>query len=112
MLTCSNDQWAAEISDLFIFEFKNKGPTYCMPLIFTTCAGKQNQHGQLETIGALQNKKPLVCMLSGLAFYLLCCWDLGGEAFPDLSKQSAWYNIHLIKGGSPTAAFSYNSQQE
>jgi len=53
-------------------------------------------------------------MLSGLAFYLLCRWDLGEEAFPDLSKQSAWFNIRLIKGSAanPTAAFSYNSQRE
>jgi len=86
MLTHGSNQRAAEISDLFTFEFQGEGPTYCMPLIFTTCAGKQNQHDQLETIGILWNKKPLVCMLSGLAFYLLCHWNLGGEAFLDLSK--------------------------
>jgi hypothetical protein len=50
MLTCGGDYYAAEISDLFIFEFKRKRPTCCMPLIFTTRAGKQNQHGRLETI--------------------------------------------------------------
>ena len=42
-----------------------------MPLIFTTRAGKENQHGRLETAGALRNRKPLVCILGGLAFYLL-----------------------------------------
>ena len=42
-----------------------------MPLIFTTYAGKQNQHGRLETISALRNKKPLICLLGRLAFYLL-----------------------------------------
>ena len=85
-----------------------------MSLIFTTRAGKQNQHGRLETIDALRHKKSLVCMLDDLAFYLLSRWDLGDEAFPDLSKQSAWYSIRLIKGSSSnlTAAFSYNSQQE
>jgi Centromere DNA-binding protein complex CBF3 subunit, domain 2 len=112
MLTRGGDRRRAEMSDLFTFEFKGEGPTCCMPLIFTTRAGKRNQHGRLETIGALRHKKPLICMLGGLAFYLLCCWDLGGEAFPDLSKWSAWYKIRLIKGGNPTAAFSYNSQQE
>ena len=71
MLTRGGDRRSAEISDLFTFEFKGEGPTRCMPLIFTTRAGKQNQHGRLETIGALRNRKPLVCMLSGLAFYLL-----------------------------------------
>jgi hypothetical protein len=85
-----------------------------MPLIFTTQAGKQNQHGRLETIRALQSRKPLTCMLSGLAFYLLCCWDLSNEAFLDFSRRSAWYNTQVIKGttGDPKAAFSYNSQQE
>ena len=57
-------------------------------------------------------------MLSGLAFYLLCRWDLSEEAFPDFSKRSAWYDIRLIKGKGkgkgrdPKAAFSYNSQRE
>jgi hypothetical protein len=116
MLTRGGDRRSAEISDLFTFEFKGEGPTQCMPLIFTTRAGKQNQHGRLETIGALRNKKPLICMLSGLAFYLLCRWDLGDEAFPDFSKRSAWYDIRLIKGttgaSDPKAAFSYNSQRD
>ena len=71
MLTRGGDRRSAEISDLFTFEFKGEGPTRFMPLIFTTRAGK---HGRLETIGALRNKKPLICMLSGLAFYLLYCW--------------------------------------
>ena len=114
MLTRGGDRRAAEISDLFTFEFKGEGSTCCMPLIFTTRAGKQNQHGRLETIGALRHKKPLICMLSGLAFYLLCRWDIGSEPFPDFSTRSAWYNIRLIKRSTRDreAAFSYNSQQE
>jgi hypothetical protein len=60
-----------------------------MPLIFTTRAGKQNQHGRLETIRALRNKKLLICMLSRLAFYLLYRWDLSKEAFLDFSKRFA-----------------------
>ena len=71
MLTCSSDRRAAEILDLFIFKFLDEGPTYCLPLIFTTRAGKQNQHGRLETAGAFRNRKPLICILGGLAFYLL-----------------------------------------
>ena len=114
MLTRGGDRRSAEISDLFTFEFKGEGPTRCMPLIFTTRAGKQNQHGRLETIGALRNKKPLICMLSGLAFYLFYHWDLSDEPFPDFSKRSAWYNIRLIKSsaGDRETAFSYNSQRE
>ena len=114
MLTRGGDRRSAEISDLFTFEFKGEGPTHCIPLIFTTRASKQNQHGRLETIGALGNKKPLICMLSGLAFYLLYRWDLSNEPFLDFSKRSAWYNVRLIKSstGSREAAFSYNSQRE
>lgn len=114
MLTRGGDRRSAEISDLFTFEFKGEGPTRCMPLIFTTRAGKQNQHGRLETIGALRNRKPLTCMLSGLAFYLLYRWDLGDEPFPDFSKRAAWYNIRLIKGStrSREVDLSYNSQRD
>ena len=119
MLTRGGDRRAAEISDLFTFEFEEEGPTRCMPLIFTTRAGKQNQHGRLETAGALRNKLPITCMLSGLAFYLLFRWDLTEEVFPDFSRPAAWYDIRLIKGvgaGSSkldrTSAFSYNSQRD
>jgi hypothetical protein len=114
MLPRGGDRRSAEISDLFTFEFKGEGPTRCMPLIFTTRAGKQNQHGRLETIGALRNRKPLICMLGGLAFYLLYRWDLSDEAFPDFSRRSTWYDIRLIKGTTrdPKAAFSYNSQRD
>lgn len=114
MLTRGGDRRAAEISDFFTFEFKDEGPTRCMPLIFTTRAGKENQFGHLETIGALRNKKPLICILSGLAFYLLYRWDLGDEPFPDFSKRSLWYDTRLIKSriGDPRAAFSYNSQRD
>ena len=68
-----------------------------MPLIFTIRAGKQNLDGQLETIRALQHKKPLICVFNWLACCLLSCWDLGNEASLDFRKQSAWYKIFLIK---------------
>jgi hypothetical protein len=114
LLTRGGDRRAAEISDLFTFEFAGEGSTRCMPLIFTTRAGKQNQHGRLETAGAYRNRNPLICILSGLSFYLLCRWDLGSETFPDFSQRSSWYDIKLIKGnGSDQAtALSYNSQRE
>jgi hypothetical protein len=112
MLTRGGDRRAAEISDLFTFEFEEEGPTRCIPLIFTTRAGKQNQHGRLETAGALRNKKPVICMLSGLAFYLLYRWDLSGEPFPNFSQRSAWYDIRVIKASDTTEAISYNSQRD
>ena len=87
MLTRGGDRRSAEISDLFTFEFKGEGPTRCIPLIFTTRTGKQNQHGRLETIGALYNKKPLIYILSGLAFYLLYYWDFSNKPFLNFSKQ-------------------------
>ncbi|KAF1965503.1 hypothetical protein BU23DRAFT_574856 [Bimuria novae-zelandiae CBS 107.79] len=57
-----------------------------------TRASKQNQHGRLETVGALLHRKPLVCMFSGLAFYLFYRWDLGEETFPDYRSdcKSNW----------------------
>ncbi|KJZ70673.1 hypothetical protein HIM_09946 [Hirsutella minnesotensis 3608] len=114
LLTRGGDRRATEISDLFTFEFAGEGSTRCMPLIFTTRAGKQNQHGRLETAGAYRNRNPLVCILGGLSFYLLCRWDLSREPFPDFSRRSSWYDIRLIKGNGAdrTAAFSYNSQRD
>ncbi|KAF2474707.1 uncharacterized protein BDR25DRAFT_214686, partial [Lindgomyces ingoldianus] len=42
MLTRRGNCCSAEILDLFTFKFKGEGPTGFMPLIFTTCASKQN----------------------------------------------------------------------
>jgi hypothetical protein len=116
LLARGGDRRAAEISDLFTFEFAGEGPTRCMPVILTTRGGKQNQHGRLETAGALRNMDPQICLLGGLAFYLLYRWDLTDEPFPDLSQRPAWYNIRLLKGSaagaSCTASLAYNSQRD
>jgi hypothetical protein len=86
MLARGNDRRAAEISDLFTFEFPGEGPTRCMPLIFTTRGGKTNQYGRLETAGALRSRDPDMCLLGTLAFYLLFRWDLSPEPFPDFGS--------------------------
>ena len=114
MLTRGNDRRNAELSDLFTFELPGEGPTRCVPLIFTTREGKENQFGRLETTGALRNKKPLVYMLGGLAFYLLSRWDLGDEPFPDFSKRALWYKIRLIKSSTANreTALSYTTQRD
>lgn len=97
MLTRGGNRRSAEISDLFTFEFVGEGPTPCFPLIWTTRAGKQNQHGRLETSAALRNKDLLVCPIGALAFYLLYRWDLTDEPFPHLGDRKDWYNIKLLK---------------
>jgi len=116
LLVRGADRRTAEISDLFTFEFDGEGPTRCMPVIMTTRQGKKNQHGRLETGGALRNRNPQICMLSGLAFYLLYRWDLTDEPFPDFSERPAWYNTRLLKassaGASSTAMLAYNSQRD
>ena len=65
ILTRGGDRRSAEISDLFTFKFKKEGFSPCFPVIFTTRASKQNQHGRLKIISALRDKNPLVCMLAG-----------------------------------------------
>jgi hypothetical protein len=113
MLARGNDRRSAEISDLFTFEFPGEGPTRCMPLIFTTRAGKTNQHGRLETAGALRSRDPAICLLGTLAFYLLFRWDLSPEPFPDFGSPQHWYGTRLIKaaGADPCAGVSYNTQR-
>ncbi|KAK4240556.1 transcriptional activator of glycolytic enzymes-domain-containing protein [Achaetomium macrosporum] len=100
MLARGNDWGAAEISDLFTFEFPGEGPTRCMPLIFTTRAGKTNQDGRLEAAGALRSRDPEICLLGTLAFYLLF-------------RPRHWYSTRLIKdaGDDPSAGISYNTQR-
>jgi hypothetical protein len=114
MLTRGGDRRSAELSDLFTFEFQGEGATRCIPLILTTRAGKVNQHGRLETMGALRHRTPLVCILGALAFYLLYRWDLTDEPFPDFSTRSAWYGIRLIKRtkDSRFEPLSYTSQRQ
>jgi hypothetical protein len=111
MLARGDHRRAAEISDLFTFEFPGEGPTRCMPLIFTTRAGKTNQHGRLETAGALRSRDPAICLLGAVGFYLLFRWDLSPEPFPDFGSSQHWYNIRLLKAGTdPTSGLSYCTQ--
>lgn len=114
MLTRGGDRRSLEISDLFTFEFAGEGPTRCMPLIITTRAGKQNQHGRLETAGALRSRDPLICVLGAVAFYLLLRWDLTDEPFPSLKSRAQWYDIRLLKStdAGPTSELAYNSQRD
>ena len=114
MLTRGGDRRALEISDLFTFEFADEGPTRCMPLVITTRAGKQNQHGRLETAGALRSRDPAICVLGAVAFYLLLRWDLTDEPFPDFESRARWYDIRLLKStdARPTSEFAYNSQRD
>ena len=119
MLERGCNRRGAEISDVHTFEFLNEGPTRCTPLIFTTREGKENKYGRLQTIGALRHRKPLLCLLSALAFYFLFRWDLTDEEFPDFSERKAWYDIQLLASskhgrcrgrGSTKQPLSYSSQ--
>jgi Centromere DNA-binding protein complex CBF3 subunit, domain 2/Transcriptional activator of glycolytic enzymes len=95
------DRRVAEISDLHTFEFPDEGPTPCFPLIMTLRGSKTNQHGRLETMGALRNKDLFICPLSALGFYFLYRWDLTEEPFPDFSSRSRWYNTRLLLSSKP-----------
>ena len=118
MLTYGENYQTAEILDLFTFEFPSEGPTYCLPLIFTTRTRKQNQYGRLKTIRALQNQKPFIYILNGLAFYLLYRQDQTNKPFPNFQSRLAQYNTRLMKATTrvraasrmATASFLYGSQ--
>ena len=114
MLTYGGNRRSTKILDLFTFKFKGKGPTHYISLIFITYASKENQYSRFKTIRVLYNKKSLVCILSGLAFYLLYCWDFSNKLFLNFSKQLIWYNIYLIKSSTRDykVAFLYNLQQK
>lgn len=115
LLTRGGDRRNVELSDLQTFELAEEGPTRCFPVIMTTRAGKQNQHGRLETAGALRNRDPFSCLLSSLGFYLLFRWDLTSEPFPDFTERSRWYPIRLLKSSGGTSAsqgLSYGSQRD
>jgi hypothetical protein len=120
MLERGCNRRGAEISDVHTFEFPNEGPTRCTPLIFTSREGKENKYGRLQTIGALRHRKPLLCLLSALAFYFLYRWDLTDEELPDFGERAAWYNIQLLassthgrsrgRGSTTEQPLSYSSQ--
>ncbi|KAN0074400.1 hypothetical protein V8E54_008337 [Elaphomyces granulatus] len=84
----------------FAFGFKGEGPTHCMPLIFTARVGKQNQHGWLETIGAMRNE---VCLADWHIYYLFYRWDYNRILADDLPGTTV---------GDAKVAFSYNSQRD
>ena len=113
ILTHSGNKYSTKILNLFTFKFKGKGPTRYIPLIFTIYVGKQNQYGRYKTIGALQDRKPLIYILSRLAFYLLNRQNFSTKLYLDLSRRLVQYNIRLIKSGRDRkVALLYNLQRD
>ncbi|KAM4067952.1 centromere DNA-binding protein complex CBF3 subunit [Hirsutella rhossiliensis] len=74
-------------------EFEREGSTRCMPLIFTTRAGKQNQHGRLETAGAYRNRNPLICILGGLVLPLV---SLGSRYEDQIRRAGRWNQEQMV----------------
>lgn len=116
MLSRGNDRRSLELSDLFTFEFTGEGPTRCMPLVFTTREGKENQFGRLETSGAMRHKNPLLCVMGALGFYLFWRWEVAGEAFPDLRDRASWYRTRLLRNTdlkvTKETPLAYNTQRD
>ena len=93
MLARGGDRRAAELSDLFTFESTGEGPTRCMPLILTTRAGKQNQHGRLETAGALRNNR-VANGCSLVALILITATWLPGHSGAETARCPPYMAVH------------------
>jgi hypothetical protein len=73
-----------------------------MLLIYTIRTGKTNQHGRLETAGALRSRDSEISLLGALAFHLLLRWDLPPEPFPDFGSPRHW-STRLLAGTASDA---------
>jgi centromere DNA-binding complex CBF3 subunit-like protein len=65
--------------------------------------GKTNQLGNLEDIGVMRHRDPLLCTMGQVAFYLFHCWE--GELPPQIWTRQQWYGTHFR-----TLGLSYEGQ--
>jgi hypothetical protein len=83
----------AELADLSLIEFpaKNEGPTPCFAVVLQITAGKTNNSGQAQYMGAMRHKDPRLCTMSALAQYFFWRWEISGEEPLDFQSQQSWY---------------------
>ncbi|KAE8183867.1 hypothetical protein CF335_g8195 [Tilletia laevis] len=85
------------LSDLELGEMPNSlSPARI--LILRTNESKKNRTGRTEYSGALRHSESLLDPHFALALYLFQRFHLLSEPFPDLSSNSAWYSVRLLRG--------------
>ena len=112
MLLRGENRRAAELADLFVLPLVNEGPTACPAMIMIIGNGKTNYLNKLEYGVTVRHRNPLLCTLAHTAFYLFYRWDCVREPPPQFQRRQQWYDIHLIKGYTPTTGVSYGVQLE
>lgn len=97
-LTRGESRRAYQLADIFMIKALKEGPTDCWALVTIMKQGKCNQFGRIEYGAAFRNKDILICPVGALGLYLFWRFHVEGEPFPDMSRRSKWYDIHLLKG--------------
>ena len=91
-----------EFPDMFSLCLPDEGPTPCRPMILILDNGKTNQLGNLEYIGVMRHRDPLLCTMGQVAFYLFHRGEVR-ELPPQFWTRQQWYDTHFLKGMDRTA---------
>ena len=112
MLLRGENRRTMQLADLFVLPLANEGPTACAAMMMIISNGKTNYLGKLEYGTVVRHRDPLLCTLGHTAFYLFYRWDCVREPPPRFQRRQQWYDLHLIKGHTPTSGISYGVQLE
>jgi len=110
MLGRSEDKRSALLSNLFLYELEDEGPTECQALILSFSKSKTNQEGRREIGVAIRHNNVEICPVDALAYYLFYRFHVIKEPFPNLSSRQSCCDICLVRGKSATTSITYRQQ--
>lgn len=106
-----DDRRKLELADLSLDEMpKSEGPSACFAVQYMITGGKTNKTGKKDFMAAIRHKDPTLCSMGALAQLLFWRWHLAGEAIPDFSSRTSWYNTKLLVGKDKKVKISYPTQ--
>jgi Centromere DNA-binding protein complex CBF3 subunit, domain 2 len=105
----SEDKRNAMLSDLYLYEVEEEGPSECQASVLNLFKGKTNQEGKTQVGVSIRHKDVRICPVGALAFYLFGRFHVSHEPFPNMASRQQWYNVCLFRGKG-TAPITYRRQ--
>jgi hypothetical protein len=105
----SEDKRNAMLSDLYLYEMEEEGPSECQAIVLNLFKGKTNQEGKTQIGAAIRHKDVRICPVGALAFYLFGRFHVSHEPFPNMASRQQWYNVCLFRGKG-TSPITYRQQ--
>ena len=98
-----------QLPDLFYLKLDREGYSVCHALVAVMSQGKRNQYGRKEVGSFVRNKDVALCPLGALALYFFVVFQIWNKPFPNLQRNSDWYDLYLMPGEVANKPLSFST---